>query len=127
MDPVLPAVGQRVERAAAQHAVTGQARAGRRRIRASAWRYGRVLVRSGRRRHSPAGGAPAGNVVAADMAVGSTVTASWMLRPSSRDSACVISARSRVSSCSLTNSFGVAISAVFSTSPSGRVSLSQAR
>ena len=47
--------------------------------------------------------------------------------PSSRDSALVISARSRVSSCSLTNSFGAAISAVFSTRPSGRVSCSQAR
>ncbi len=58
---------------------------------------------------------------------GSTVTASWMLRPNSRDSAWVISARRRVSSCSLTNSFGVAISAVFSTRPSGLVSRSQAR
>src|SRR5580704_15466034 len=75
----------------------------------------------------PPPGAGAGNAVAAEIAVGSTVTASWMLRPSSRDSACVISARSRVSSCSLTNSLGVAISAVFSTSPSGRVSLSHAR
>ena len=44
-----------------------------------------------------------------------------------RDSAWVTSARSRVSSCSLTNSFGVAISAVFSTRPSGLVSFSQAR
>ena len=58
---------------------------------------------------------------------GSTVTASWMSRPSSWDSAWVTSARSRVSSCSLTNSFGVAIRAVFSTRPSGRVSFSQAR
>ena len=39
----------------------------------------------------------------------------------------MISARSRVSSCSLTKSFGAAISAVFSTRPSGRVSWSQAR
>ena len=58
---------------------------------------------------------------------GSTVTASWMSRPSSWESAWVISARSLVSSCSLTNSFGVAMRAVFSTSPSGRVSFSQAR
>src|SRR6201996_7455258 len=74
---------------------------------------------------SPAGPNSAGAEPPAD--AGSTVTASWMLRPSSAESACVTSARKRVSSCSLTNSFGVAISAVFSTSPSGRVSLSQAR
>jgi len=58
---------------------------------------------------------------------GSTVTASWMSRPSCWDRAWVTRARSLVSSCSLTNSFGVAIRAVFSTSPSGRVSFSQAR
>jgi hypothetical protein len=75
----------------------------------------------------PGSAGAGGNAVAAVIAVGSTVTASWMLRPSSRESACVISARSRVSSCSLTNSLGVAISAVFSTSPSGRVSFSHAR
>ena len=76
----------------------------------------------------PAPGAGAGGkALAAAIAVGSTVTASWMLRPSSRDSAWVMRARSLVSSCSLTNSFGVAISAVFSTRPSGRVSRSQAR
>ena len=38
----------------------------------------------------------------------------------------VTRARSLVSSCSLTNSFGVAMEAVFSTSPSGRVSSDQA-
>ena len=63
----------------------------------------------------------------ADVTAGSMMTASWMLRPSSRDSALVISARSRFSSWSLANSFGVAISAVFSTRPSGLVSWSQAR
>ncbi len=61
------------------------------------------------------------------VAVGSTVTASWMLRPSSRERAWVMSARNLVSSCSFTNSLGVAIKAVFSTSPSGLVSFSQAR
>ncbi len=75
----------------------------------------------------PPGPGSAGKTVAAVMAVGSTVTASWILRPSSRDSAWVMSALSRVSSCSLTNSLGVAMSAVFSTRPSGRVSLSHAR
>ncbi len=71
--------------------------------------------------------APGGGAGEVAVAAGSTVTASWMLRPSSRDRAWVISARSLVSSCSLTNSLGVAMSAVFSTSPSGRVSRSQAR
>lgn len=56
----------------------------------------------------------------------STVTASWIGRPSSVESACVTNGRSRVSSCSLTNALGVAITAVFSTRASGRVSLSQA-
>ena len=83
-----------------------------------------VLLQAGRpglaghrddHRLGPAGCCPAAVATAA----GSTVTASWMLRPSSRDRACVMSARSLVSSCSLTNSFGVAMSAVFSTSPSG--------
>ena len=73
----------------------------------------------------PAGPNSDGSGPAAE--TGSTVTASWMVRPSSAESAWVTSARSRVSSCSLTNSFGVAISAVFSTSPSGLVSLSHAR
>jgi len=58
--------------------------------------------------------------------LGSTVTAIWIGRPSSRESARVTSGLSRVSSCSFTKAFGVAISAVFSTRPSGLVSLSQA-
>ena len=63
-----------------------------------------------------------------EVGLGSTVTASWIGLPSSRESAWMTSGRSRVSSCSLTKAFGVAISTVFSTRPSGRVSsgLSQA-
>ena len=58
--------------------------------------------------------------------LGSTVTAIWIGRPSSLESAWMTSGRSLVSRCSLTKGFGVAISAVFSTRPSGLVSLSQA-
>ena len=103
----------------------------------------RVSVRPGRRGTEPRAevrlgacgpASPGGSATrsAADAGIvawgaGSTVTASWMSRPSCWDSAWVISARSLVSSCSLTNSFGVAMRAVFSTSPSGRVSFSQAR
>src|SRR3984885_7231120 len=72
-------------------------------------------------------GSPGGRAPLSAAAVGSTVTASWMLRPSSLDSVLVIRARSLVSSCSLTNSLGVAISAVFSTRPSGLVSCNHAR
>ena len=72
-------------------------------------------------------GSPGGRAPGSAAAVGSTVTASWMLRPSSLDRVLVIRARSRVSSCSFTNSLGVAIRAVFSTRPSGLVSCSQAR
>src|SRR3984885_11321895 len=81
------------------------------------------------RRSSRSGtpGSPGGRAPLSAAAVGSTVTASWMLRPSSLDSVLVIRARSLVSSCSLTNSLGVAISAVFSTRPSGLVSWSHAR
>ena len=78
---------------------------------------------------APGGGmpAPGPDPGIAACGAGSTVTASWMSRPSCCDRAWVTSARSRVSSCSLTNSFGVAMSAVFSTRPSGLVSFSQAR
>ena len=58
--------------------------------------------------------------------LGSTVTAIWIGRPSSLESAWMTSGRSLVSRCSLTNRFGVAISAVFSTRPSGLVSRSHA-
>ena len=88
---------------------------------------GRSRGRRGRARPVRIGRCPRPGRAAPRSPPGSTVTASWMLRPSSLDSALVISERSLVSSCSLTNSFGVAISAVFSTSPSGRVSCSQAR
>ena len=63
-----------------------------------------------------------GGASCGDVGRGSTVTASWIGRPSSRDSAWMTSGRSRVSSCSFTKAFGVAISTVFSTSPSGLVS-----
>src|SRR4051812_35275920 len=57
----------------------------------------------------------------------STVTATWMSRPSSADNASTIKGRRRVSSTSFANSFGAARTAVSSTMASGRVSRIHAR
>ena len=59
--------------------------------------------------------------------VGSTVTAIRMSRPMTLDSASTTRGRSRVSSTSLVNSLGAASRAVSSSSPSGRVSATNAR